>query len=129
MHGQIKEGDVPKNLRSIQQYLLTFQPEFVVAEDYRVYSWKAEDHAWNELSTAKLIGAIEVMCSLNEWPLKMQMAQQAKGFCTDEKLQDWGLWVKGQKHARDAIRHGIYYLLFEVAQIHRQLGDIHVKDK
>lgn len=42
----------------------------------------------------------------------MQMAAQAKGFVDDDKLKAWGFWIKGKKHARDAIRHGVYYLLF-----------------
>lgn len=35
----------------------------------------------------------------------MQSASQAKSVVTDDRLKDWGLWVKGQQHARDAIRH------------------------
>jgi len=33
----------------------------------------------------------------------------AKTFANDDKLEAWGFWRKGQKHARDAIRHGIYF--------------------
>lgn len=40
-----------------------------------------------------------------------QMAVQAKGFVTDERLKEWGFWLPGMRHSRDAIRHGIYWLL------------------
>ena len=39
------------------------------------------------------------------------MAQQAKGFVTDAKLKEWGMWDIGHKHARDACRHCVYYLV------------------
>ena len=84
----------------------------VVIEDYRVYSWKTESHAWENLHTAKLIGVIVACCGLHGVPYHMQMAQQTKGFCTDSKLKQWGMYQVGKSHARDAIRHGCYYLLF-----------------
>jgi hypothetical protein len=33
----------------------------------------------------------------------------AKTFATDDKLEAWGFWKRGQKHARDAIRHAVYW--------------------
>lgn len=89
----------------------------VVIEDYRVYSWKTKDHAWAGLHTSRLIGATELICYDAGLDLTKQTAQQAKGFCTDDKLQAWGLWQEGQRHARDAIRHALYYLLFRVAKL------------
>ena len=44
-------------------------------------------------------------------PIAYQMAFQGKGFATDARLKEWGFWKEGMKHSRDAIRHGIYYLL------------------
>jgi len=40
-----------------------------------------------------------------------QSPSQGKGFVSDEKLKVMGLWVPGQKHARDALRHLVYYLV------------------
>jgi hypothetical protein len=40
------------------------------------------------------------------------MASQAKAFVTDQKLKEWGFWKEGMRHSRDAIRHGLYFLLF-----------------
>jgi hypothetical protein len=34
-----------------------------------------------------------------------QQPSDAKGVVTDARLRAAGLWVKGQQHARDAIRH------------------------
>lgn len=96
-------------------------PLHIVMEDYKVYSWKADDHSWASLHTPRLIGAIEYICgAVLKVPITKQMAQVAKGFCTDEKLKAWNLWVPGKRHARDAIRHAIYYMLFEVAKIQQR---------
>lgn len=83
----------------------------VVYEDYKVYAWKANAHSWESLHTPQLIGCIRMACKDNNIPVSTQMAQQPKGFVTDEKLHQWGFYQKGVKHARDAIRHGLYYLL------------------
>jgi hypothetical protein len=39
------------------------------------------------------------------------MASQGKRFAKDERLRNLGLWHTS-KHARDAIRHGVYYYMF-----------------
>jgi hypothetical protein len=87
--------------------------DLVICEDYRVYSWKSDQHKWANLHTPKLVGAIQTLCWIHsrQEPV-MQMAIEAKDFCTDDKLQDWGLYSKGGRHARDAIRHLCSYLLF-----------------
>jgi hypothetical protein len=85
----------------------------VVIEDYKVYGWKTEQHTWAELHTPKLIGAFVAICTMYNLPYSMQMAVQAKQFCTDDKLKAWGLYKPGLRHARDAIRHGIYFTLFD----------------
>lgn len=87
------------------------KPDMVVYEDYRIYSWKADQHSWASLHTPQAIGALKAIATVNQIDLYTQLAQQPKGFCTDEKLEEWGYYKPGQKHARDAIRHGCYYLL------------------
>lgn len=119
---QLSTGLMPLAAQTVVDYfnggsiplrpLLTGPIDMIVIEDYRVYSWKTDDHAWQGLHTPRLIGAIEYICHNRGTPLTKQSAQQGKGFCTDDKLQAWGLYQKGERHARDAIRHAIYYLLF-----------------
>lgn len=41
----------------------------------------------------------------------LQSPGEGKGFVNDEKLKALNLWVPGQKHARDAYRHLIYFLV------------------
>ena len=93
---------------------LFVDPDVVVVESYRVYKWRTQQHAWSDLLTARLIGGIQTLVAeqFGDVPCIMQSAQNAKQFVTDDKLKEWDLYVKGKKHARDAIRHGAYYLLF-----------------
>ena len=81
-------------------------------EDYRVYEWKAQDHAWSPVHTIRWIGAIQVAAHVTQTPASCCMAQHAKGWWTDAKLDHFGLNPKGLKHGRDALRHLLYYLLF-----------------
>jgi len=87
------------------------KPSVVVYEDYRIYSWKTDHHAWASLHTPQCIGALKAIATINQLSLYTNLAQQPKGFCTDEKLEEWGYYKPNMRHARDAIRHGCYYLL------------------
>ena len=83
----------------------------VIIENYRIYAHKLEQHSSSDVPTLQLIGAIKYMLYKRNIPYKLQMAQQAKGFVTDAKLKEWGMWDIGHKHARDACRHCVYYLV------------------
>ena len=112
--GEMKFSSLESGIQKTNELYHQFNPTHLVYEDYRVYGWKAKDHAWQELFTPKLIGAIETIASLhNETTTRhKQMAQVAKAFCTDQKLKEWNLYDRGLKHGRDAVRHACYYLLF-----------------
>ncbi len=84
----------------------------VVVENYQVYKWRQKQHVGDTLHTPRIIGCIETLCALQGHKPAKQTAQNAKGFVTDEKLKAWGMYVKGQPHARDAIRHAAFYILF-----------------
>lgn len=112
--GQVENCFDDKNI-SIDGMMKLFKevdPDYVVYEDYKVYSNKLDRHAFSPVMTVRLIGMIETYCQLENIPTHKQMATTAKTFCTDEKLQQWGFWQQGMRHARDAIRHGCYFLLF-----------------
>lgn len=105
---------VPLLMNRLKQLSMYTYPQQtrVVYEAYRVYAWKAQGHSWDTLHTPRLIGCIQTLCTLLDIPIISQMAQQPKQFCTDQKLKLWGYYQPGMRHARDAIRHGCYYILF-----------------
>lgn len=110
--GQIKTWPLELAVRDFTDLLVKMQPDKVVFESYQVYEWKAEDHSWSQIPTVQVIGCLQTLLIQMSIPYTTQTAQVAKQFCKDEKLEEWGFWLKGLRHARDAIRHGCYFLLF-----------------
>lgn len=92
--------------------LLESKPNSMVYETYHIYAWLLKEHEWSAVATLQIIGCAMTLCHHRNIPVWGQSASIAKTFCTDQKLRSWGFWQDGQKHARDAIRHGCYYLLF-----------------
>lgn len=121
--GQLATKDIDKGVIELIKILDKFKPSFVVYEAYRVYKWKTKDHANSDLHTSQFIGVIRAICAMRSIPYHMQMAQVAKQFCTDDKLKEWGLWIKGQRHARDAIRHAIYFITFNWSKFEGEKDD------
>lgn len=109
--GELQAGPLINELRRI---ICKWDPKVIVCEEYRVYRWKAKQHVQSDLFTPRLIGGIEYVCDELKKPLIKQTAHIAKTFVTDDKLKVWGLYTPsaGKKHARDAIRHAIYFLIF-----------------
>lgn len=124
---QLQTGLMPLAAVNVREYLQKHSlevvpPPVVVMERYAIYEWKVDSHAWSTMHTSRLIGAIELICYDLGLQLAMQSAQQAKGFNTDQRLKEWGLYQVGLPHARDSIRHACYYLLFNVAKVHQPDG-------
>lgn len=109
---QIKTWPLEAGVENLWDLLNTLKPDSVVFESYQVYEWKSKDHVWSQIPTVQVIGMIKTLCIQKGIPYYQQTAQVAKGFCTDDKLTQWGFWQTGLRHARDAIRHACYFLLF-----------------
>lgn len=105
-----------KGWKEIDDLFSDINPTMLIYENYRVYSHKLERHSNSEVYTLRLVGVIEYLAEVKfRIPYFNQMASQAKGFVSDEKLKAWGMYQIGYKHARDAIRHGCHFLLFDKA--------------
>lgn len=109
---QISTSSQQLALGELTTLLEEYKPTLVVIEDYRVYANRTAQHAGSSLSTPRLIGMIETLLLQRDIPFHKQPAGVAKQFVTDDKLKAWGLYSRGLKHARDAIRHGLYFILF-----------------
>lgn len=99
--------------RAMEELFAITKPTMVVCENYRVYGHKLDRHSFSEVPTIRLIGGIDYLCTRLGIKIHYNMAVNAKGFITDEKLKSWDLYKVNMKHSRDAIRHGIYYLLID----------------
>lgn len=98
--------------KDITKYIFGYKPYILVYEDYKIYPGKLKSHSFSDIPTLKVIGAIEYICHKEGIKVIKQLASTAKGFCTNEKLKEWGFYEKGKPHANDAIRHGCHCLLF-----------------
>lgn len=87
-------------------------PSMIVYEEYRVRGNKFKEHVGSEVVTIQNIGAIKTAAAQLGVPTWKQTPGQAKGFATDRKLRQWGLYQTNQRHANDAIRHAVYFTLF-----------------
>lgn len=99
-------------LTNLMDLFTIYSPEEVVFEDYRIYAWRAKHHANSEVHTVRLIGMIMTLCLQHGLQSFKQSASIAKSFATNAKLEEWGLYQPGYKHANDAIRHGCYFIAF-----------------
>ena len=119
-YGRLYEsGQLEVKKEGLQIIHYTFREhyfDYVVVEDYRIYPNKLKQHALNDVFTVKVIGAIEFMFRIRgeNQPLKFvyQMAAVPKGTITNDKMKKWGMWAIAKPHARSAVQHGLYYLLF-----------------
>jgi hypothetical protein len=109
---QIDTRSLIDGVQTIAGRIARQKPSLVIIENYLVYAHKSREHSWQALHTPQFIGMLKLACWQAQVPIFLQMAGTAKGFADDEKLIDWGMYHKGKRHARDAIRHGIYYILF-----------------
>lgn len=101
-------------VQNFPQLLALYQPDRVVIESYRVYDWRSDDHKWSDVPTLRIIGSIETRLVDAIIPYSFQTAQVAKQFVTDERLKSWGFYQRGERHARDAIRHALYHITFGI---------------
>lgn len=114
--GQLDTSDIAKAVKAFE-FLMDDNPDVVVLEDYRIYKWRQKQHVGSDMLTTRVIGCIETVAIQHFVnTIIKQPAHVAKGFCTDAKLKDWGYYHTGQRHARDAIRHGCYFILFGAVQ-------------
>jgi hypothetical protein len=109
---QIKTWPIDIAVSHLTGLLTAVQPNVVVFESYRVYNWKVDEHANSEVPTLQIIGCLKTLCIQRNIPYYTQSAQIAKKWSTDEKLHRWGYYQRGERHSRDAMRHGTYFLLF-----------------
>jgi hypothetical protein len=115
--GQLETKNIEEGMVVLNNFLHKHNPDYVVYEAYRVYQHKTQDHANSDLHTSQFIGCIKVLCIQQGIKYYNQMASVAKQFCTDDKLRSWGMWIKSKKHARDAVRHALYFLVFNYKKV------------
>lgn len=84
-------------------------------EDYTIVSesfeYRNKSRPGLDLSSKEYIGVAKVFCQERGIPYYEQTASMGKGFVKDANIKRLGLWSSGWKHAMDAYRHLLYYMI------------------
>lgn len=87
----------------------------MICEDWALYPWKLTNHQmdWDKCRTARAIGALELLTRVYGQPFILQAAaiKEAAQAAGAESL--YVEPVHENRHANDAIQHGVYYLAME----------------
>ena len=81
---------------------------FIVCERFE---YRAHSKAGLRLDSREYIGVIKQTAQELSLPVVMQSAVQAKGFVTNEHIKRAGLYKTSYRHAMDAVRHAMYFLI------------------
>lgn len=81
----------------------------VVCESFEFRQNRQRDNI--NLMSREYIGVTKLFGQERNVPVVFQTAGAAKAFVTDQKIKAMGLWAPGYKHAMDAMRHLITYMV------------------
>ena len=101
--------------------LALWKPELIIAESFQN---RGQDSAI--LASCEYLGVVKVYVQLAGCKLVLQPAASGKQFWDDTKLRNYGLWAPGMRHARDAVRHYLYYRTFTIGDKSLLKGRQHV---
>jgi hypothetical protein len=88
-------------------------PCYLVVEDFILTKFKSSDRTG--LYPVWIAGCLYGHLATTRQRFIWQMPS-AMTFATDERLKDWGLWVKGRVHERAANRHFAFFVADKKAQ-------------
>lgn len=100
----------------------------VVCEDFRIYPWLAKELAFDQVRTARVIGAITFMCRQKRIPLHLQGAniKSAAVAAGAEELYDRPL--RENRHQNDAIQHFVFFTNVELMGVKLPVPDSVTKE-
>lgn len=82
----------------------------MVIEQWQLYPWELQNLAWDHCRTARLIGALELICRKFGIELIFQGADIKKGAQAAGAEALYLEPVHENRHANDSIQHGVFYL-------------------
>jgi len=84
----------------------------VVAEDFRIYPEKAKSLSWDPVRTARLIGAVTMMCRIFDLDFHLQPAAIKRTAELGGAEAFFYRPLHDNRHQNDAIRHFVYFMHF-----------------
>lgn len=89
----------------------------VVCEDWALYPWMTEKLAWDKCRTARGIGAVTFICRHTGTDLVFQPAAIKDGAVGAGAEVHFLRPRHPNRHANDAIMHGVYYLAMQGTRV------------
>lgn len=87
----------------------------IVCESFEFRQNRQRDNI--NLMSREYIGVVKLFSATYGTPVVFQTAGLAKPFVTDAKLKVMDLWVPGQKHAMDATRHAVTFMIQKLKMV------------
>jgi hypothetical protein len=109
-HEHHNELDIWLGIQQTEQYV-------IVCESFEFRNLDRRHRDNINLMSREYIGVAKRFAQERQVPLRLQTASLAKGLFPDsgphanKKIKDAGLWHPNQKHAMDATRHLLWYLV------------------
>jgi hypothetical protein len=91
------------------------QDWYIFMERFTITANTARLTAGGSHDALDCIGVVKTLCRWAGAEFKFQTPAQAKKFVNDSQLKTLGLWIPGQDHARDAIRHLIFGIVYSTS--------------
>lgn len=101
-----------KGIPEVLDALNGYRPQHIVLELFTLYPWLAQSMSWNQMHPSQVIGAVKGWCyNQKEAPVLVeQPASVRKGIKAPMlKALGCGRIVRGKDHAKDALRHALWY--------------------
>jgi hypothetical protein len=108
------------SLKFLWEYLHRGEPDHLVFETFEFRQGKQRGNI--ELFARNMIGVIELYGELHPIFIAPQKAAQAKEFMSNDRLKEEQAWIKGKEHARDAIKHLLYWFYWGVGYKYNKKG-------
>jgi hypothetical protein len=89
----------------------------VVCEDFRIYPWKAKALGYDQVRTARVIGAVTFMCRQLQIPFVLQGANIKKTAKLAGAEELYYRPVEENRHQNDAIQHFVFFTNVELMQV------------
>jgi hypothetical protein len=107
------ELEVPE-LSHVYEAVFGYEIDAIVCEDFRIYPWKAKDLAWDQVRTARLIGALTFIAKLYDIEFVLQGAKIKERAVAGGAEEFFARPLHENRHANDSIMHGVFYIQTEL---------------
>lgn len=98
--------------REIYKLLTAWSPDHVVCEDFEFRPGIYSQQDALVLTSLEYIGVVELWCDPGV-KLYRQKAAEGKGYFSNEKLKQLGVYKQNLAHGMDALRHLLHWFVFK----------------